>query len=445
MSYTAEQLLSLSNSFEEFTSDSLVKSAKKKDEKKKFPFWLKNKGKKDSNSAKDKSSKKLDPKAEVRNRGDVCVPAEKAKDKKDHFPINSESQARNALAQVNKFTNAPEWYNGSLQSLVSLVAKKVKAKYPSIEVSKDAKTPGKKKASAYYNGLLKKFGQDPKPPAGTPGSPEYAAREENGGPGDPMELGDGNVDENGNQLRQTTSVTRNTQSAKPRYQSIPPDVQEALAKMNFKGTNGVSLVNAKTGKGDGQLGPNTQLALDAYVAKNKARMAPGMDKGEALYAMIRRDASGENKTTTFDHKATNDGLNNVTNFINQTMAMGQQTIKSQGLKGIQSLIAASPTLLTSVTYWESQLNNFVKNIDETLADQRSTQEEKTVAQSLKTKATPLITSMTELKTMFTQTPVAAPAAAPATTGVPATTPAVNPTTAALENEFFRKLGSKYIY
>ena len=109
MSYTAEQLLSLSNSFQEVTSESLVKEAKKKEEvkgkKKFFPFWLKNKktdSSKDSNSAKDK---KVDPKAEVRNRGDACVPAEKAKDKKDHFPINNENQARNALAQVNKFTN----------------------------------------------------------------------------------------------------------------------------------------------------------------------------------------------------------------------------------------------------------------------------------------------------------------------------------------------------
>ena len=165
MSYTAEQLLSLSNSFQEVTSESLVKEAKKKEEvkgkKKFFPFWLKNKktdSSKDSNSAKDK---KVDPKAEVRNRGDACVPAEKAKDKKDHFPINNENQARNALAQVNKFTNAPEWYHGSLQSLVSLVVKKVKAKYPSIEVSKDAKKPGKKKASDYYANVLNKFGQLP--------------------------------------------------------------------------------------------------------------------------------------------------------------------------------------------------------------------------------------------------------------------------------------------
>lgn len=157
MSYTAEQLLSLSGKFAKVSSDSLGKIAKKKeDSKKKKPeFWKKNKDLSDSNSAKDK---KLDPKAEVRNRGTVCVPAESAKDKKDHFPINDEAQARNALARVNQFSSVPDWYSGSLQSLVSLVARKVKAKYPSIEVSKDAKKPGKKK-SAYYENILTKLGE----------------------------------------------------------------------------------------------------------------------------------------------------------------------------------------------------------------------------------------------------------------------------------------------
>ena len=89
------------------------------------------------------ASESPDPKAKVRNRGTVCVQAEQAKDNKDHFPINSEDQARNALARVNQYSSAPDWYKGSLQSLVSLVAKKVHSKYPSIEVSKSAKKPGK--------------------------------------------------------------------------------------------------------------------------------------------------------------------------------------------------------------------------------------------------------------------------------------------------------------
>lgn len=67
----------------------------------------------------------------------------KVKDGKDHFPINSEAQARNALARVNQFEEAPPWYDGSLKSLVSSVAKAVENKYKDIEVSKSAKKPGK--------------------------------------------------------------------------------------------------------------------------------------------------------------------------------------------------------------------------------------------------------------------------------------------------------------
>src|SRR5258707_1871291 len=108
MSYTAEQLLVLASNFEKVASESLVKEAKKKD------------------------SKKLDPKAKVRNRGTVCVPAENAKDKKDHFPINDEGQARNALARVNQYSSVPEWYSGSLKGLQPLVRRKVHSTYPTI-------------------------------------------------------------------------------------------------------------------------------------------------------------------------------------------------------------------------------------------------------------------------------------------------------------------------
>lgn len=76
--------------------------------------------------------KKLDPKAKVRNRGNVCVPAESAKDKKDHFPINSIDQARNALARVHQYSSVPEWYSGSLKGLQALVSRKVHSKYPAI-------------------------------------------------------------------------------------------------------------------------------------------------------------------------------------------------------------------------------------------------------------------------------------------------------------------------
>ncbi len=117
MSYNPEEILSLAESFEEF-----IKNAK---------------------------VKKLDPKAKVRSRGTVIFPAEspKVKDKKDHFPINNAAQARNALARANQFSKAPEWYKGSLQSLVSTVAKAVKKHYPSISVSEAAKKTRKEQQS----------------------------------------------------------------------------------------------------------------------------------------------------------------------------------------------------------------------------------------------------------------------------------------------------------
>jgi len=90
-------------------------------------------------------AKKKDPKAKTRNRGDVIFPADSSKvtDDKDHFPMNTEKQARNALAQANKYKDAPKWYNGSLTALVKKVATSVKKKYKDIEVTKAAEKPGK--------------------------------------------------------------------------------------------------------------------------------------------------------------------------------------------------------------------------------------------------------------------------------------------------------------
>jgi hypothetical protein len=86
--------------------------------------------------AKAKAKKKRDPKAAVRNRGTVCVPASSAKDKKDHFPLNSLNQARNALSRAGQYSKVPSWYNGSLESLKSLISRKVHSKYPSIKINK---------------------------------------------------------------------------------------------------------------------------------------------------------------------------------------------------------------------------------------------------------------------------------------------------------------------
>lgn len=96
-----------------------------------------------------KNKKKLDPKAKVRNRGDVVVPAERAKDDKDHYPINNKDQAANALARVNQYSKTPKWYDGSLQSLINIVYTKVHEKYPSIEIDKKKKKPGKQSYTEY--------------------------------------------------------------------------------------------------------------------------------------------------------------------------------------------------------------------------------------------------------------------------------------------------------
>lgn len=83
------------------------------------------------------ADKKLDPKAEVRNRGDVVFPAnsKNVKDHKDHFPINSEDQARNALSRVAQYSSVPSWYSGTLQGLQSAVRSAVKHKYKNIQVT----------------------------------------------------------------------------------------------------------------------------------------------------------------------------------------------------------------------------------------------------------------------------------------------------------------------
>ena len=81
----------------------------------------------------------------ARSRGTCVFPAEhpKVKDNKDHFPINSESQARNALARASQYSSAPEWYDGSLQRLVNAVARKVHSEYPGIKETEASRHPGK--------------------------------------------------------------------------------------------------------------------------------------------------------------------------------------------------------------------------------------------------------------------------------------------------------------
>ncbi len=66
------------------------------------------------------------------------------KGKKDKFPINDESHARNAISRANQFSTSPDWWSGSAQELVNTVTRAVKSKFPKIEISDKAK---KKKAN----------------------------------------------------------------------------------------------------------------------------------------------------------------------------------------------------------------------------------------------------------------------------------------------------------
>jgi hypothetical protein len=97
--------------------------------------WKKylSKDKKDSNDAKDK--KKLDPKAKVRSRGKCVVPAEKAIDHNDHYPINNIEEGRAALRYVGKQKSAP-WYRGSVESLRNAVERAVHSAFPELKKNK---------------------------------------------------------------------------------------------------------------------------------------------------------------------------------------------------------------------------------------------------------------------------------------------------------------------
>lgn len=74
---------------------------------------------------------------------DFIFPADSSSvnDNKGHFPIPDVEHGRNAIARVNQYTSLPKWYEGNmnLKQLVEHVVNEVHKKFPSIEVSKDAK------------------------------------------------------------------------------------------------------------------------------------------------------------------------------------------------------------------------------------------------------------------------------------------------------------------
>lgn len=76
---------------------------------------------------------------------DFIFPADSSSvnDNKGHFPIPDVNHGRNAIARVNQYSSLPNWYSGemNLKQLVEHVVNEVHKKFPSIEVSKNAKTP----------------------------------------------------------------------------------------------------------------------------------------------------------------------------------------------------------------------------------------------------------------------------------------------------------------
>jgi hypothetical protein len=84
-------------------------------------------------------------KVKARSRGTCVFPSThgSVKDNKDHYPINDEDQARNALARASQHKSSPPWYSGSLQGLVSAVRGAVKRKFPSIKTTEKSKKPKK--------------------------------------------------------------------------------------------------------------------------------------------------------------------------------------------------------------------------------------------------------------------------------------------------------------
>ena len=100
---------------------------------------------------------KSDPKAKVRNKPSPVFDAKhpKVRDDKDHFPLGNENQARNAIARVNQYSAVPEWYSGSLKSLQNSVIRAVKSKYPTIEISEEAKKPKKASFNEIFTQLMR--------------------------------------------------------------------------------------------------------------------------------------------------------------------------------------------------------------------------------------------------------------------------------------------------
>lgn len=81
----------------------------------------------------------------AKDRGKCVFPSTHSSvtDRKDHFPINNADEARSAIRRCQQYSSSPEWYNGSLKSLINAVYRRVASEYPSIEIDQKKKSPGK--------------------------------------------------------------------------------------------------------------------------------------------------------------------------------------------------------------------------------------------------------------------------------------------------------------
>jgi len=70
------------------------------------------------------------------------------------FPIPDAEHGRNAIVRVNQYSSLPKWYSGemNLKQLVEHVVNEVHKKFPSIEVSKDAKIPKPEQVKDSFTG-----------------------------------------------------------------------------------------------------------------------------------------------------------------------------------------------------------------------------------------------------------------------------------------------------
>lgn len=200
-----------------------------------------------------KETKKLDPKAHDRNRGDVVFPAESksVSDRKDHFEINDIGQARNAIARSHQYTSVPPWYRGSLKSLQDAVKKKVHSKYPSIEIAEKKK----KACSDAYERMIAKYSQSVD--AGTPaGAPKQ------------YNIPDGsafNVSKKPTVEAPKAAPTQEPEKFGPPQLIGPPKppASQTAPKQKFQRINPVFQTMLGVNP-DGQLGPTTQGSLNTY-------------------------------------------------------------------------------------------------------------------------------------------------------------------------------------